>query len=277
MSTAWDLAVKLWQFEPSVLAGCLLLLLGYLWITRAEPHSKAVLFFAGDAALAIALVSPLDPLGDEYLFSAHMLQHLVIMLVAAPLLVAGLPAPSLRRAAQHPILSRAMTILGNPVLDWFVFAAVLWGWHLPLFYNAALASENVHILEHLMMLAAAVMFFWPILNPLPERRLKPLMIVPYAFSAAVSNSILGVLLTYATPGLYPAYLHPVDAFGILPLIRQGWGLSAEIDQQIGGLAMWVPGSLVFLAMVLVGINRWYASDREAEEPATSAAVSGGFA
>jgi len=274
MSTTGSGLLDLWRLEPSVLAGCTLLLIGYLWLTRAEPRAKALLFAAGVAALAFALVSPLDALGDSYLFSAHMLQHLIIMLVAAPLLVAGLPAGLLRRAGRQPALARSMSILGNPALDWIVFAAVLWGWHLPAFYNAALASENLHILEHLMMLAAGVLFFWPILNPLPERRLKPLAIVPYAFSAAVSNSILGVLLTYATPGLYPVYLHPVDSFGILQQIRQGWGLSVALDQQIGGLLMWVPGSLVFLAMVLLGISRWYADDREPEASPTQATVRG---
>ena len=274
MNTTLDVLTHLWVLDQSVLVGCLLLLIGYLWHTRAEPRSKAVFFIAGDAALAFALVSPLDPLGDDYLFSMHMIQHLIIMLVAAPLLVAGLTARLLRRAERHPILSHAMAILESPVIDWFAFAIVLWGWHLPLFYNAALENENIHILEHLMMLAAGMMFFWPTLNPLPERRLKPLLIVPYAFSGAVSNCILGVLLTYATPGLYPAYLHPEDIYGILPLIRQGWGLSAEIDQQIGGLVMWVPGSLVFLAMVLIGVSRWYASDRELENPSTRTAVNG---
>ncbi|MEJ2011697.1 MAG: cytochrome c oxidase assembly protein [Anaerolineales bacterium] len=265
MTTTWDVITQLWELQPSVLTGCLLLLAGYLWLTHGEPRSKSLLFAAGDAVLAFALVSPLDLLGDDYLFSAHMLQHLLIMLVAAPMMVAGLPASLVERAQQHTFLARAMDVLGNPVLDWFIMALILWGWHAPVLYNAALASEGVHILEHLMMLAAGLMFFWPILNPLPERRIQPLAVVPYAFTGAISNSILGILLTFTPVGLYPAYVNPTDEIGILKLIRQGWGLTAEIDQQVGGLLMWVPGGLVFLSMVLVGLTRWYAEEGKLED------------
>jgi cytochrome c oxidase assembly factor CtaG len=275
MTTGWQVATRLWDFEPSVLVGCLALLVLYLRFNRVRSKSQTALFAAGDAVLAFALVSPLDVLGDGYLFSAHMLQHLLIMLGAAPMLVAGLPASLIERAQQDKFLDRAMNVLGNPVLDWIFMALVLWGWHAPVLYNAALNNEGIHILEHLMMLVAGVMFFWPILNPLPERRIKPLSVVPYAFTGAISNSILGILLTFTPVGLYPTYVNPTDEFGILKLIRQGWGLTAGIDQQVGGLLMWVPGSLIFLSMVLVGLTRWYAEEAKLQDDLVLAAKEAG--
>ena len=91
----------------------------------------------------------------------------------------------------------------------------------------------------------------------------------YLFGAAVASSLLGILLTFAAPGLYPAYLHPADARGLLPLIREGWGLSAAADQQLGGLIMWVPGGLVYLAAIIATFARWQGEPDGEDESAPS--------
>ena len=103
-------------------------------------------------------------------------------------------------------------------------------WHIPTFFNAALANQPLHIFEHLSFLATGTLFWWPIV----EQRLTPLSAITYLFSACVSCSLLGAALSFSEPGMYPAYLHPEDSLGILPLLRDGWGLDPKNDQQLAG-------------------------------------------
>ncbi|MCA1723480.1 MAG: cytochrome c oxidase assembly protein [Thermomicrobia bacterium] len=139
-------------------------------------------------------------------------------------------------------------------------------WHAPALYTATLAHADIHIFEHLCFLATGVIFWWPICAPLPESRYAPLAAMLYLFTAAVAGSLLGIILTFASPGLYPAYLHPVDTRGFLSLIRDGWGVSPALDQQLGGLIMWVPGGLVYLCAIIGTFVRWQSDADTDEEP-----------
>jgi putative membrane protein len=221
---------------------------------------QIALFTGGVAWLLLALVSPIDVLGDEYLFSAHMLQHLLLVLVVPPMLLLGLPAEVIRRALGIRIVARVESVLGHPAVAWVLAAAVLWVWHLPALYDAALADENVHIVQHLMFLVTATAFWWPILTPLEKRRLGPGAAMAYLLAAGAASSLLGVILTFAPAGLYPAYLQPEDELGLLSLIRQEWGLSAAADQQLGGLLMWVPGGIAYLLAIFAVFARWQSGD-----------------
>jgi putative membrane protein len=268
MSTQ-QLLLSAWTWDPSVLLGCGALVLAYLLAVRFRWNKQTLLFTSGVLVLGLALESPLDMLGDTYLFSAHMAQHLLLVLVAAPLLLLGLPRPLAERMLEQPLFNKLERILGQPVLAWLIGMGFLWLWHLPSLYNAALGDEDVHILEHLCFLVTATIFWWPVLTPLSERRLAPLASIPYLFAAAVANSALGIILTFTAPGLYPTYLYPLDWLGILQLIRERWGLSPELDQQIGGLLMWVPGSLVYLSGIVGALVRWY-SEPESDIGVTNA-------
>ena len=249
--------LRTWDFDPSIVIGCAALLGAYAFAHRGD-YSRAPWFVAGVAAMFLALVSPLDVLSDEYLFSAHMAQHLILILFVPPLLIAGLSRAFVRSILAAPALARVERILSRPALAWPLAAAALWIWHWPVLYNAALASEDVHILEHLCFLVTATIFWWPIFAPVAEARMAPMAAIVYLATASVSNSVLAILLTFAAPGLYPAYTHPADSLGILPMIRDGWGLTPAADQQLGGLLMWVPGGLVFLAAIIFVLARWYA-------------------
>jgi putative membrane protein len=256
MSTQ-QVLLSAWTWDPSVLIGCGALVLAYLMAVRFRWNRKTLLFCGGVFVTGVALESPVEVLGDTYLFSAHMAQHLLLVLVAAPLVLLGLPRSLAERILARPLFNDIERVLGQPVLAWLLGMGFLWLWHLPSLYNAALGDENVHILEHLCFLVTATIFWWPVLTPLTERRLASLAIIPYLFAAAAASSVLGIILTYTPPGLYPAYLHPLDRLGILTLIRDRWGLSPELDQQIGGLLMWVPGSLVYLSGIVGALARWY--------------------
>ena len=258
----WNTFASLWSWDPSVIAGILLLEMLYLYFAKNASTGQKVLFSSGLVVMFVALESPLESLGDTYLFSAHMLQHLLLILAVPPLLLIGIPSDLMESILDVPAIGRVESVLGRPVIAWLAGAITLWAWHLPVFYNATLANEKIHIFEHLTFLVTATIFWWPMLAPVEKLRLSPIWTVPYMFAGAASNSILGILLTFATPGLYPAYLHPEDPFGILSLIRDSWGLTATADQQFGGLLMWIPGGLVYTLAALGGLARWYGAPEE---------------
>jgi len=261
--TMWEFIRAAWIWEPSVVGGCLALAAWYLSAVGVKPARRAASFLAGVAVLFLALNSPLDVLGDTYLFSAHMIQHLLLILVVPPLLLLGMP-PALAHPAPHPGWVRsAGRVLGIPAVAWTLGVGTMALWHVPVLYNAALRGEAAHIAQHLSFLITSTIFWWPVLAAAGAERLAPLPAVLYLVGAALAGSVLGIVVTFAQVGLYPAYLHPIDRFGIEPVIRNGWGLSPQSDQELGGLVMWIPGGLVYLWAILCVMARWY---RTAELP-----------
>ncbi len=250
--SGWRALLSAWEWYPTVVAGCLALLLAYLAATRFRPGVRGLSYLAGVLALLLALVSPLDALSDEYLFSAHMFQHLLLLMVIPPLTLIGLPPALFERGTLRELASHRL----NPLLAWLVGVGVVWLWHLPALYNAALANENVHTLEHLCFLSSAAIFWWPLLAPLEGARLSSRAAVGYLMAAMLSGGILGNLLAYSSLGAYPAYLHPQDTLGILPLLRETLKLTPSIDQQLGGWIMWLLGGLIYLAVMVAEIARW---------------------
>jgi len=246
--TAWDL-------EPTVIAGGLALLAAYL-ASHPWRDRRAALFFAGDLMLVLALISPLDVLADNYLFSAHMVQHLILVLVVPPLFLLGVSESFVRAVLTLPPLAKMERFLSRPAVACVLFVSTLWLWHIPALYDATLASESVHVFEHMTFLVTATIFWWPILSPLKSLRLTPASAIAYLFAAALSNSLLGILLTFSRAGLYASYLNPVDRYGLGSLLRGWWGLDPATDQQLGGLIMWVLGGLVFLGAILGVLARW---------------------
>lgn len=257
--TTQQLFMTAWDWHPSVVAGCIALLAVYVVAARPLSPRRTFWYAAGVLTILFALVSPIDPLGDDYLFSAHMIQHLLLALVAPPLLLLGIPPSLARRLLARPGIARLERELSRPLVAWLFGIGTLWVWHLPVLYNATLASERIHIAEHLSFMVTGTIFFWPLLSPLLERRLEPGPSILYVFSAGVANTALSIFLTFIPPGLYPAYLHPDDDLGALALIRHTWGVSAAVDQQLGGLLMWIGGGLVFLVVILAVIHRWSTS------------------
>jgi putative membrane protein len=250
-----------WHWHPSVIVGCVALLVGYGYLIGYRRSVLALSFSLGVVVLFVALLSPLHTLGDSYLFSAHMAQHLLLVQVVAPLLLMGVPAEALRPLWASPSLRRMERVLGRPLVAWSVGVWTMWIWHLPFLYNAALAYELVHVLEHLCFLGSALIFWWPLLNLSPRPQLAAIPALAYLFTAMAAGSVLGMILTFAQPGLYPEYLDPIDTLGILPMIRGEWGLSPAADQQLGGLLMWMPGGLAYLCAMLGVLARWFEAEK----------------
>jgi putative membrane protein len=252
-----------WRFEPVAIGGIVLAAVGYLWAARRvdrlhpanrHPRRQTILFLAGLAALGIALLSPIEAF-EGTLFSVHMVQHMLLELVAAPLLVAAGPITLALRAANRPIRrgllgllhSRAMRVVSFPVIAWLAFAAVNWGWHFSALYNVALESEAVHYVQHATFVAAALLFWWPVLgtDPSPWRLPHPARLA-YLVLAMPQNSFLGVALMSANQPLYPHYVSNAT----------DWAPSPLADQQLGGVIMWVGGDLAFLAGMAVVVALW---------------------
>lgn len=256
-----------WDWEPSVAAGCLVLAVGYTALTRRrtipQRRAQALYFFGGVALLCLDLVSPLDTLADGYLFSAHIVQHFFLSLVIPPLLLLGLPSSVADQALCRPAIAAIERRASAPRIAWALGIGTMIVWHVPAFFNAALSDDGWHVVQHLSFLVCGTIFWWPILHPMQERRLAPVLAVSYLFSACLCCTLLGAWLAFAPLDLYPAYLHPQDQLGLLGALR-GWGFSPRTDRQLGGLLMWIPGCLVYLTAILTSLARWYNASSEQE-------------
>lgn len=247
-----------WSLDVSVVAGLVVLAVAYaagtrdVWRAagrgRALPYGRAACFAAGWLTLVVALVSPVDALA-EGLFAAHMVQHLLLVLVAGPLLVLGAPLlPLLRSVPAGP--RRALATAWNrsglrrlvagratrPAVAWTAATLVLWLWHVPVAYEAALAHDVVHALEHATLLGTGILFWWVVLAPPGLRRLESVPAVLYLAGAAIQGAALGALLLFSTTPWYETQSGAAAA----------WGLSALEDQQLAGAIMWVPPALIYL-------------------------------
>lgn len=262
-----------WRWEPSVVAGCGLLLAAYGAVARPLGR-RALAFGAGWLVLLLSLVSPLDALGDTYLFSAHMVQHLLLTLVAPPLLLLGFPGTMVARLLRIAALGRVERTLAQPIVAWALALGALWVWHLPTLYNAALLHEGVHIAQHQTFLVTGAIFWWPIVAPREAGGAAPVapwVAALYLFCAMAASSVLGIILAFAPPGLYPFYRQPPDSYGLLRTLREGWGLSLADDQQLGGALMWIPGSVIYSLALFGVLARWFGeADPESRQTASVA-------
>jgi putative membrane protein len=255
-----------WGLEPFVLIGLAISAwLYYRGVSRLRRESarglgirkwEAACYWGGWFSLFVALVSPLHPMGSV-LFSAHMTQHEVLMLIAAPLLVLGrpfigyiwaLPIEWRRKAGRAGKVKWVESIwrfITNPLVAWAIHAVVLWVWHAPALFQATLASEIVHTAQHLSFLISALLFWWAIIHG-RHGLMGYGAAVLYMFTTSVHSGVLGALLTFASSLWYPAY----------SMTTESWGLSPLEDQQLGGLIMWVPAGLVYLAAGLALFVGW---------------------
>jgi putative membrane protein len=221
---------------------------------RSWPAWRTAAFLAGLFAVLAALASPIERYAGE-LFSVHMVQHMLLELVAAPLLLAGAPitlalrvsSQSVRRTLLAVLQSRIVHVLSFPVIAWLLFAAVNWGWHFSALYDDALENQALHYLQHATFLGAALLFWWPVIgaDPSPWRLPHPVRLL-YVFLAMPQNSFLGVALMSAPTVLYPHYLTNA----------RDWGLPPLDDQALGGIIMWVVGALCFLAAMMLVVVLW---------------------
>jgi putative membrane protein len=253
-----------WTLEPWVLVFALVLMAGYGLATGFRFRGKTIIFSTGVIIMLLSVVSPLDYLGRHYLFSAHMVQHILLLLIVPLLLLIGIPESATQKALNIKPFGAVMKALGNPIVAWFLGVGSMWVWHMPSLHNVVLQNDDLYITQQISFVIIGMIFWWPVFAPVEERRLSPLASTLYLASACLGCTILGIIITFASAGLYSAYVNPADSAGILPYLRNDLCITPGVDQQIGGLTMWVPGCLIYLTASLITIAKWYASPEDDE-------------
>jgi cytochrome c oxidase assembly factor CtaG len=240
---------------------------GYLWISQFNNMRKMLLFLSGLVVAVIALAIPLGPAPQGFvanalscclpggtLFSLHMLRHILLLMVAPPLLIAALPEEPVKRFVSNRRVKPWFKKFTSPYVTWIVGVGAMWFWHVPFIYNymATYGTSLGHLIlprvEVVSLIIAGGMLAWPVLSPVKEQRLHPLKGSAYLFLACVGCSILGMSIAFASTGYFQT------AFASQP--GPIWGLTQKGDQAIGGLLMWVPGCFIYVAGVMTLIARW---------------------
>jgi putative copper resistance protein D len=253
-----------WSFQPLVAIPLVTAGAGWLVLVRRVhrlhssspvPAFRTAAFLGGLAAIAVALLSGIERY-DTTLFSVHMVQHLLLLLVAAPLIALAAPvtqvlraaSPGVRRRVLLPVLhSTPAGVLGHPVVAWLTFTLVVWASHFSPVFDLALENESVHTVEHVAFLAAGLLFWWPVVgaDPAPRRMAYPVRAL-YLLLQMPPSSFLGMAILFATTPLYPHYATLGTPYGIEPLA----------DQQLAGGIMWLAGDVVLITAILAVVAAW---------------------
>jgi putative membrane protein len=251
--TSSELLLSAWAPGVVVPVACASALSLYALHYRRRLQPRAGLFVLAVSLFFVALASPIGVLARGVLFSAHMLQHLLLVLAVPPLVLLGLPREP-DAAAPRP--SDSVGTGGA----WLAGVGAMWIWHARTLCNAAAVSTSVQAVQTISLVVMGLAFWRPILAPRHSDRLPPFTAMIYLFAACIACTILGIIVTLSPVEVCSAYSHPVDALGALPLLRDGWGLTCKADQELGGLLMWVPACLVYAAAILATLGRYYGQE-----------------
>jgi putative membrane protein len=274
-----------WNLDPGILTGLVAWTIGYIFLVGplrrrqgwepAVSWARQAAFHIGTFVLFIALVSPIDHLADTYLLSAHMVQHLLLLLVVPPLWLMGMPNAWLDTVLPQGSFVKIIRWVTRPMTAFLIFNGVFYAWHIPFLYDAALFDEKVHILEHLMFLACAILGWWPVLGFLPEnapRAAYPLQAL-YIFFMMVFSTGLGAIFSFAKDPFYPFYQNAPHILGNTPVssLTEGsrlWNLSVMDDQETAGLIMWIPGNMIFFAAFMIDLFMWFRNEERKSQDET---------
>lgn len=265
-----------WTVEPTVTLGLATLIVVYVVLTRrgllsvrddvspwfGSPRWRPLLFGLGIVCGLVALESPIDTGGDSYLLSLHMIQHLLLMMVAPPLVLLGICGAAPLAADTAPRWRAAFTWITRPWPATLLFNVVLLVWHVPALYDATLTTEPLHVFEHLTFIAVGVVFWWPIVDPLRRgdtRLVSPFTKMAMLVLAGIPPTVLGFVLALGRSVYY-------DFYARAPRL---WGVSAISDQQLAGVIMLGLGNLIYFAAISIIFLRLFTNPADDERAAAA--------
>lgn len=254
-----------WHFSAGMVILVLAATAFYFSMSQLKLRKGAVAFFSGLLLMVLMVSSPLHFLTMHHLFSAHMIMHVVILLICAPLMVWGLPRGQPRDGKQPASFSELVS--RQPWICWMCGVGIMWFWHIPMIFSVSVHMHSGHfsllpLVQTCSLLVSGMVFAWPLIGPAKEFRVNPLNGILYLFMACMACSLLGLLLTFAPADLFP---HPEIAgvSGLPKFIGNQWGITPQVDQQISGLIMWVPCCFIYIGGSLFLLQLWF---REKETP-----------
>ncbi|HLA57917.1 MAG TPA: cytochrome c oxidase assembly protein [Puia sp.] len=245
-----------WHLDGLMAIFLIGLCVGYFYLIQFHLAKRSRYFIMGYLLIILSVASPLHFLGENYLMSAHMISHVLILLVAAPLLVLGIPED-----LHYKYLTTISELLvKHPWISWMSGVCIMWFWHIPSIFNHLSEGAYATILKDTQLISlvlSGIIFSWPVIGPVRDGRLSALNAVLYLSAACIFCSLLGLMITFAPSGVYTRYVHIEDHFGFLKWIRNQNGISVMVDQQISGLIMWVPGCLIYLTASMYLLMKWF--------------------
>lgn len=225
---------------------------------RPVTTREIVFFLTGSLTALVALGPPIDDWSHFFFSSAHMFQHLLLILLATPLWLAGIPAWVYRPLVRNPLTNWFFGTLFRPAVAFLISALINAVWHFPFGYDLALRSEFWHTIQHLCFIVAGVLMWWPLMSRVPEwPRLAPPLQALYIFLQTIPTGIIGAMLTYSDP----IYSHYANA-----TVRP-WGIDLNTDQELSGLQMWVGMNTVLLVVASVIFLKWAVREEERDNAA----------
>jgi putative membrane protein len=262
-----ELSINVWRFDPSIVLGLLALIGAYtsgaLYLQRqgrwgAEITARHVAFFAiGVFVLVFALISPIDYIGENYLFSIHMVQHILLAMVAPALILLGIPRWMMQWVLDVLRIGWLVRWVSNPIVAFIAFNTALIAWHFPALYEAALRDPIVHIAEHLFFISTGFLSWYPVVDPARQHpAFHPPVKVLYLFLFVIPSGVLGAVIAFAPQPLYAAY-------AAAPRL---WGLGVMDDQAIAGGIMWVPGWAIYFVALSIVFAAWMRREEQVDNP-----------
>ncbi len=267
MTSPASTLLGLWNWHsPAWLAAAAAVAL-YFRLHRGFTGGRPAFFLAAVAVFLLATVSPINRLAFGYLFSVHMVHHLLLLLVAPGLaLVSFSPDALLALARRFPVLGKLGWFFSRPLVAWPMGAAAMTFWHVSTFCVASQTVGAVTNLQTASLLLMGAAFWSPILSPVASARVGALQGVGYLFTGCLSCTALGIYLTFSPVNVCPSFLTAADPLGLMPYLRGTLGLTPDVDQHIGGLIMWIPACLVYMTGVFILLARWYARPETVAAP-----------
>ncbi len=261
-----ELLLHYWQINWAAIIIALALISFHLRTNRKAQTSNHLAFLSGVFLFLLVTISPLAFFGRNYLFSAHMIEHIVILLIVPPLLLSGTNPKLLEKLHQSKFRKTGDVLFSTPIA-WFLGIGAMYFWHIPALFEAMKKSMSLHIVHILSLLILGIIFIWPVYTPIHWKKLSPLQSALYLFIACVGCTILGILITFGPTSMYMPFFTGSNT-AILNLIHTNWGITAAVDQQAAGLIMWVPACFIYITNIMVTLARFYKNQYSQDDKET---------